>query len=102
MFKPFPPDVLRSKVAVFIDLHRKQEQLKEQEQRLRESERRELELRHVATLRESEARMAQVVGSAMDAIIMFDEQLRISMFNAAAERLFGRSASEAIGRSIAE
>ena len=102
MFKPFPPDVLRSKVAVFIDLYKKQEQLREQEQRLRESERRELELRHVATLRESEARMAEVVGSAMDAIIMFDEGQRINMFNAAAERLFGCPAAEAIGRSVGE
>ena len=102
MFKPFPPDVLRSKVAVFIDLHRKQEQIKEQEQKLRESERRELELQHVATLRESEARMAEVVGSAMDAIIMFDENQRITMFNAAAERLFHTSASDAIGRTIGQ
>ena len=102
MFKPFPPDVLRSKVAVFIDLHRKQEQIKEQERKLRESERRELELRHIATLRESEARMAEVVGSAMDAIIMFDEKQTITMFNAAAERLFHTSADRAIGRSIGE
>ncbi len=102
MFKPFPPDVLRSKVAVFIDLHKKQEQIKEQEQRLRESERRELELRHVATLRESEARMAEVVGSAMDAIIMFDEKQRITMFNAAAERLFHTPADQAIGRPIGD
>jgi len=102
MFKPFPPDVLRSKVAVFIDLHRKQEHIKEQEQRLRESERRELELRHVATLRESEARMAEVVGSAMDAIIMFNEKHRITMFNAAAERLFCCTAEEAIGRPLGD
>ena len=102
MFKPFPPDVLRSKVAVFLDLHKKQEHIKEQEQRLRESERRELELRHVATLRESEARMAEVVGSAMDAIIMFDEKQRITMFNAAAERLFQTGADKAIGHTIGE
>ncbi len=102
MFKPFPPDVLRSKVAVFIDLHRKQEQLKEQEQRLRESERRELELRHASTLRESEARMAEVVGSAMDAIIMFDDGQRINMFNTAAERLFSCTAEEAMGRPIGD
>ena len=31
MFKPFNPDVLRSKVAVFVDLYLKTEQLKEQE-----------------------------------------------------------------------
>jgi PAS domain S-box-containing protein len=100
MFKPFPPDVLRSKVGVFLDLYRKQEQLKEQEQRLRESERRELELRHFAQLGETQARMAEVVDSAMDAIISFDEHQRITLFNGAAQRLFKCSADRALGQSL--
>src|SRR5688500_13920029 len=54
MFKPFQPDILRSKVSVFVDLHRKQEQIKHQDELLRESERRELELRHRAELRETQ------------------------------------------------
>src|SRR6266704_3995553 len=45
-FKPFNTDVLRSKVAVFVDLFLKQEQIKEQSEMLAESERRELELQH--------------------------------------------------------
>ena len=102
MFKPFPPDVLRSKVSVFMDLYYKQQQIKEQEQRLRDSERRELELRHMARLGETEAQMAEVVDSAMDAIITFDAGQRITRFNAAAERLFCCAAAEAIGRSIDE
>lgn len=56
VFKPFNPDVLRSKVAVFVDLYLKQEQIKEQAELLAESERRELELQHRAELLESEAR----------------------------------------------
>ena len=100
MFKPFPPDVLRSKVSVFMDLYYKQQQIKEQEERLRESQRRELELRHKARLGETEARMAEVVDSAMDAIITFDADQRITLFNAAAERLFCTTAAEAIGKSI--
>jgi signal transduction histidine kinase len=58
VFKPFNPDVLRSKVAVFVDLYLKQEQIKEQADLLAESERRELELQHRAELLESEARSA--------------------------------------------
>jgi len=33
--KPFSPDVLRSKVSVFVELHQKSRQLREQDQRLR-------------------------------------------------------------------
>src|SRR6478672_912519 len=58
VFKPFNPDVLRSKVAVFVDLYLKQEQIKEQSELLAESERRELELQHRAELLESEAKSA--------------------------------------------
>ena len=56
VFKPFNPDVLRSKVAVFVDLYLKQQQIREQAELLAESERRELELQHRAALLESEAR----------------------------------------------
>ena len=100
MFKPFNPDILRSKVAVFIDLYLKTQQLQEQERRLRESERRELELRHRGELQASEARMAEIVSSAMEAIITFDGGGRITLFNAAAERMFGVSAESAAGRPV--
>ncbi len=102
MSKPFQPDVLRSKVSVFVDLYRKQEQLKRQEQMLREASVREVELRHRAEMVESEARMAEILGSAMDAIIAFDGECRITLFNGAAERMFGAPSAEMIGRSIGE
>jgi PAS domain S-box-containing protein len=98
--KPFHPDVLRSKVSVFVELHEKSRQLRDQEQRLRLHERREIELQHRVRLSESEARMAEVVESAIDAIVMFDESQRVTLFNAAAERVFGFSAKEALGREI--
>lgn len=59
LFKPFDPEILRSKVAVFVDLWRKQEQIKTQEERIRVSEKRELELQHRTTLLETEARSAE-------------------------------------------
>ncbi|HEX2080393.1 MAG TPA: ATP-binding protein [Longimicrobium sp.] len=102
MFKPFNPDVLRSKVAVFVDLYLKTEQLKEQEARLRESEVRALELQHRAQLSESEARTAEIVGSALEAIITFGDDRRIQLFNAAAERTFGVPEWEAVGRPMDE
>ena len=58
LFKPFNPDVLRSKVAVFVDLHHARERLRRQERALRDSEKRELELELRASLLESEAKSA--------------------------------------------
>ena len=100
MFKPFQPDILRSKVAVFVDLYRKQEQIRVQDDLLRESEKRELELRHRAELRETQARLAEVVDGAMDAIIMFDGTRRIMLFNEAAERMFCLPAREIVGQEV--
>ena len=42
VFKPFSPDVLRSKVAVFIELHEKTDQLRQQAELLKEQELAEL------------------------------------------------------------
>src|SRR5918992_153077 len=46
--KPFHPDVLRSKVSVFVELHEKSRQIRDQGQQLRLHERREIELHHRA------------------------------------------------------
>jgi PAS domain S-box-containing protein len=98
--KPFQPDILRSKVSVFVDLYLKQRLLSEQQVLLRASEVRELELKHKLEITESEARFSEIVGSAMDAIIVFDTDGVISLFNAAAERMFGLPANEAVGHDV--
>ena len=54
-----------------------------------------------AALRESEERLAGIVSSAMDAIVSTDEAQVIRLFNPAAEKMFGLSAAEAIGQSLA-
>jgi signal transduction histidine kinase len=58
VFKPFNPDVLKSKVSVFVDLFVKQRELQRQGDLLRDSQKRELELEHRTSLLEAEARSA--------------------------------------------
>ncbi len=47
-----------------------------------------------------EARLASLLDTESDGIIVFDEQTRILVFNKACERLFGYSAKEVVGRDI--
>jgi len=102
MSKPFEPDVLRSKVAVFVDLYRKQRQIKQQERLLREAAVREVELEHRTLLLAQEARTAQIVSTALDAIVVLDADRRIVVFNRAAERMFGVAGSAVMQRTAAE
>jgi PAS domain S-box-containing protein len=55
-----------------------------------------------AELRESRARKAAVMEAALDAIVLMDHGGHITSFNPAAERMFGYSRAEAIGRPLAE
>ena len=102
MFKPLPPEVLRSKVSVFVDLHMKNQRIREQERRLRQAAERELEHQHALERIEARARFSEIITAAQEAIITFDDENRITLFNAGAERMFMQSAGQMLDRSVLE
>ena len=96
MFKPLQPDILRSKVSVFVDLHLKNQQIREQELRLRDAHRRELEQRHEIERMESQARFVEVIAHATEAIITFDLHNRVTLFNSGAEKIFQKGEADVL------
>jgi PAS domain S-box-containing protein len=53
-------------------------------------------------LRESEGRLLSVIDSALDAVVMMDEEGKITDWNPRAAEVFGWSREEAMGRSLSE
>jgi PAS domain S-box-containing protein len=95
---PVIPEVLRAKIGVFVELHRKTRQL----QRLN------TDLEHVVAerteaLRQSEAHhreRAELLDLATEAIIVRDLNGAIRFWNAGAEALYGWSRQEVLGRDL--
>jgi PAS domain S-box-containing protein len=59
-----------------------------------------LEALRVGDRRRAEEKISGIVATAMDAIVTLGEDMRITVFNAAAEKMFGVAAHEAIGGSV--
>src|SRR5205814_1538691 len=102
LFKPFQPEILRSKVAALVDLHLKQLKVAHQEQQLHVAEKQNMEIRHMRELLQSEARFRDIVATAMDAIVAIDAGGNITLFNSAAERVFGCRSADAVGKPFAD
>src|SRR5258708_11026352 len=81
---PVIPEVLRAKVSVFVELHRKTRELERVNQ----------------SLGESEQRMRAILDTANDAIITIDALGTMQSVNPATERIFGYNLAEMLGQNV--
>ncbi len=95
---PVVPEVLRAKIGVFVELHRKTRMLESLNLDL---ERRVIERTEELRKSEMQFRMrAELLEVASEAIIVRDAAGRIRFWNSGAENLYGWSRDEAIGRDL--
>lgn len=81
---PVIPEILRAKVSVFVELHRKTRALERANQ----------------SLLEGEQRMRAILETANDAIVTIDSRGVIQSANSATERIFGHKPKELLGQSV--
>ena len=93
LLKPFDPATLKGKVAIFAELHRQRRDLARQRDELRAS---------ADQLSAALARIQAHSDNSPLAIVEFDPALRILTWSNGAERMFGWSATNALGRTPTE
>ena len=93
LVKPFDPDILRSKVQVFVDLHLKWEQLKAEAKLVREQERN-------ALLRAGEERYRHLLDVMPQSIWASDALGRITFWNRAGIDYLGHEPGAVTGESL--
>lgn len=91
LFKPIVPEVLRSKVAVFVELSRGNAKLKEQADALR---------KQAEVLQKAEQKFRALLEAAPDAMVMCRTDGEIVMVNSQTEVLFGATRDKLVSRNI--
>jgi PAS domain S-box-containing protein len=90
LIKPLNPDIVRKKVAVFVELARQREEIAAHAERLRDTQRREYELQ-LAELRIATDRRYHKLVEGIDHAVGWtaDESLRLTFVSRQAERILG-------------
>src|SRR6185369_8934821 len=91
LFKPIVPEVLRSKVSVFVELSRSNAKLQEQADALR---------RQAEALQKTEQKFRSLLEAAPDAMVVCREDGEIVMVNSQTEILFNCRRDKLITRNI--
>lgn len=104
--KPFVPEILRSKVVAFVELHKKTEEVKRQTKLLHqiviELEESNQAITGLNYALESERDfVAAVLDTAHSIVVVLDKEQRIIRASRAFERILGYSLEEVKGRSLA-
>ncbi|MHB8736787.1 MAG: PAS domain S-box protein, partial [Terriglobales bacterium] len=102
LVKPLIADILRAKVAVFVELARQARQIQWQAEQLRLAREEQTKRRAEASVRASEQRKAAILEAALDAIITMDSEGKVVEWNPAAEAIFGYRREAVVGREMAE
>src|SRR5579862_6491782 len=90
LFKPIVPEVLRSKVAVFVELGRSNAKLQEQADALR---------KQAEVLKKAEQKFRSLLEAAPDAMVMCRDDGEIVMVNSQTELLFGCGRDNLLSRN---
>lgn len=93
LFKPIVPEVLRSKVAVFVELSRSNAKLKAQADALR---------KQAEVLQKAEQKFRSLLEAAPDAMVMCRDEGEILMVNSQTEVLFNCGRDKLLSRNIKE
>jgi len=91
LFKPIVPEVLRSKVSVFVELGRSSAKLKEQADALR---------KQAEILTKAELKFRSLLEAAPDAMVMCRDDGEIVMVNSQTEVVFGCGRDNLLSRNI--
>jgi len=96
LVKPLVPEILKAKVAAFVDLFQKSEQIKRQADLIRRLERQEFD----QAVYEQREWLRVTLASIGDAVITTDTQGRLTFLNSAAQSLTGWTQDGAAGQPL--
>ncbi|USK71355.1 PAS domain S-box protein [Peribacillus asahii] len=105
IFKPFQPEILKSKIGKFVEMHEKYEEEISKSEWQRSVELKEVNQkldRTTSDLRRTEA-LTKVIGETlMDTIVTFDDQGHILSVNPAVQKMFGYQSDELIEQNVSK